>query len=119
MLYVMFCQEVASLQRSPRRKQGGMQLVKGVRLGGVIAVNLNSLAVYPSIQLTLVFFFFFTGLTQFCYASGDAVISIFPLSLKNLGRDNPFNGLPWWLSGKESAYQCRRCGFNPWVGKIP
>ena len=27
-----------------------------------------------------------------------------------------------WLSGKESACQCRRCkrpGFNPWVGKIP
>ena len=59
MLYVMFCQEVASSQRSPRRKQGEMQLVKGVRLGGVIAVNLNSLAVYPSIQLILVFFFFF------------------------------------------------------------
>ena len=29
------------------------------------------------------------------------------------------NGLPWWLSGKESACQCRRCGFNPWVRKIP
>ena len=28
------------------------------------------------------------------------------------------NGLPWWLSGKESACQCRRCGFDPWVGKI-
>ena len=28
-------------------------------------------------------------------------------------------GLPWWLSGKESAYQCRRHRFNPWVGKIP
>ena len=28
-------------------------------------------------------------------------------------------GLPWWLSGKESAWQCRRPGFNPWVGKIP
>ena len=24
-----------------------------------------------------------------------------------------------WLSGKDSACQCRRCGFNPWVGKIP
>ena len=23
------------------------------------------------------------------------------------------------LSGKESACQCRRHGFNPWVGKIP
>ena len=27
--------------------------------------------------------------------------------------------LPWWLRGKESAYQCRRLGFNPWSGKIP
>ena len=26
--------------------------------------------------------------------------------------------LPWWYSGKESTYQCRRLGFNPWVGKI-
>ena len=29
---------------------------------------------------------------------------------------------PWWLSGKESACQCRGCRrheFNPWVGKIP
>jgi len=22
------------------------------------------------------------------------------------------------FSGKESTYQCRRCEFNPWVGKI-
>ena len=28
-------------------------------------------------------------------------------------------GLPWWLSGKESACQCRRHRFNPWVRKIP
>ena len=30
-------------------------------------------------------------------------------------------GLPWWLSGKESACQCRRDGiwFNSWVGEIP
>ena len=27
--------------------------------------------------------------------------------------------LPRWLSGKESACQCRRRGFDPWVGKIP
>ena len=28
-------------------------------------------------------------------------------------------GLPWWLSGKESICQCRRCkrlGFDPWEG---
>ena len=28
-------------------------------------------------------------------------------------------GLPWWLSSKESACQCRRHGFDPWVRKIP
>ena len=31
-------------------------------------------------------------------------------------------GLPRWHSGKESARQCRRCkrcGFDPWDGKIP
>ena len=24
-----------------------------------------------------------------------------------------FLGLPWWLRGKESVSQCRRCGFDP------
>ena len=30
-------------------------------------------------------------------------------------------GLPGWLSGKESTCQgrSRRCGFSPWMGKIP
>jgi len=27
---------------------------------------------------------------------------------------------PWWLSGKKKfLLQCRRCGFDPWVRKIP
>ena len=33
-----------------------------------------------------------------------------------------FQELPRWLSGKESACQCRRCKrcrFDPWVRKIP
>ena len=29
------------------------------------------------------------------------------------------SGLPWWLSGEEPACQCKRFGFDPWVGKIP
>ena len=29
------------------------------------------------------------------------------------------SGIPRWCSGKESACQYRRCGFHPWVGKIP
>ena len=28
-------------------------------------------------------------------------------------------GLPRWLGGKESAYQCRRHRFDPWSGKSP
>ena len=35
---------------------------------------------------------------------------------------NVYVGLPRWLSGKESACQCRRHkrhGFDPWVRKIP
>ena len=30
-----------------------------------------------------------------------------------------YTELPWWLSGKEFACQCRRLGFIPWVRKIP
>ena len=28
-------------------------------------------------------------------------------------------GLPQWLCRKKIGLQCRRCGFDPWVGKIP
>ena len=28
-------------------------------------------------------------------------------------------GLTWWLSDKKPTCQCRRCVFNPWVGKTP
>ena len=33
--------------------------------------------------------------------------------------DTDFYELPWWLSSKEADCQCRRHGFDPWVGKIP
>ena len=29
------------------------------------------------------------------------------------------SGFPWWLSGKESACQCRRPGFHLWSERIP
>ena len=32
-------------------------------------------------------------------------------------RINPL-GLLWWLNGKETAWQCRRYGFDLWSGKI-
>ena len=37
----------------------------------------------------------------------------------SLNKDTNYIGLPRWLSGKESTCQCRRPGFDPWVGKIP
>ena len=30
----------------------------------------------------------------------------------------PFYGLPWWLRWWRIRLQCRRPGFDPWVGKI-
>ena len=27
-------------------------------------------------------------------------------------------GLSWWLSGKESSFQCRGYEFNPWSQKV-
>ena len=46
-----------------------------------------------------------------------------------LGREDPLekeqathsgiHGLPWWLRQSSICLQCRRPGFNPWVGKIP
>ena len=40
-------------------------------------------------------------------------------SITKLLAKNYVSGLPWWLSGKESACQCRRYQFDPWSGKIP
>ena len=39
--------------------------------------------------------------------------------LKWLSSSIPVWELPRWLSGKESACQSRRHGFDPWVEKIP
>ena len=37
---------------------------------------------------------------------------IFSVGNKRFGKSNI--GLPRWFSGKKSACQCRRQGFNPW-----
>ena len=43
------------------------------------------------------------------------------LSIVICQKQKPHNvrGFPWWLSGKEPACQCRRCGFDAWFRKIP
>ena len=44
------------------------------------------------------------------------------VNVKHQGLESILNnvqiGLPWWISGKETAYQCRRHGFDPWFKKI-
>ena len=41
------------------------------------------------------------------------------LPLSPVAIPSSVSGLPWWLSGKKSACERRRRGFNPWIGKIP
>ena len=38
---------------------------------------------------------------------------------QSLGVVRAFLGLPWWLSSKESTYECRRPRFNSWMGRSP
>ena len=47
------------------------------------------------------------------------LMMVHPPSLSFRTRVSTEQGLPWWLSGKESACQCGRRGFDPWVRKIP
>ena len=48
-------------------------------------------------------------------APGQQLLSYYQEVCKISG---PATDLELWLSNKESACQCRRFGFDPWVGKI-
>ena len=39
--------------------------------------------------------------------------------MNTIGSGGQCAGFTKWFSGKESACQCRSCGLDPWVGKIP
>ena len=41
------------------------------------------------------------------------------LQLSNIQYTIINSGLPWWLKWLTICLQCRRPGFDPWVGKIP
>ena len=45
------------------------------------------------------------------------LLMIFPKVERQMKPRN-LRGLPWWLSGRESAYRCRRHGFDTWSRKI-
>ena len=40
------------------------------------------------------------------------------VDLGSFEKYSTWSGLPWWFSGNEPAFQCRRHEFDPWVGKI-
>ena len=67
-----------------------------------------------------IFFFFFDS----SHPSGCDVVLLCVILMTNDGECLfmcllTVCGLPWCLSGKQSACQCRRHGLNSWVGKIP
>ena len=53
--------------------------------------------------------------------AGDKSTQLFGISAKDNKIDVPKKlwGVHWWLSGKESTCQRRRCKFHPWLGKVP
>ena len=47
------------------------------------------------------------------------ILTFLFLDCKNRLLIRRLSGLPWWLRGKEPACECRRLGFDHFVGKIP
>ena len=42
---------------------------------------------------------------------------VWQATIHGITRD--LSGLPWWLNGKESVCQRRRCQFDPWIQEDP
>ena len=58
------------------------------------------------------------GTTFVFHIKGDYVLEMRSRGIMCI-QTTTAKGLPWWLSGKESACQCTRRGFDLWSGKIP
>ena len=56
---------------------------------------------------------------RLCLPSCSPQCSHCPTAQPHLQSASGTRGLPWWLSWQRICLQCRRPGFNPWVGKIP
>ena len=72
--------------------------------------------------LPLVCFSYFIVLGTVCVLEGRAEMQNLALVLRRIGLVGRYRGPPRWLGGEESVCQCRRlrrCGFDPWVRKIP
>ena len=60
------------------------------------------------------------------WLNGHELEQAYSMGSQSIGHDlateqqqQKHTGLPRWLRGKESTCQWGRCGFDPWVGKIP
>ena len=58
------------------------------------------------------------GLSWSCITISSAWPCFSSLHFKGINLWLIFYGLPWWISGKEPACQCKRLRFNPWVRMI-
>ena len=71
------------------------------------------------------FFHMYVLIYNFCFSMTYITLCNMPLSTSLLTTNSNSLlfmaefGLPWWLSWKWFRLQCRRPGFDPWVGKIP
>ena len=54
----------------------------------------------------------------YCFKVPDLICKLEGIIISVTG-NHILLGLPWWLSGDESACQYRRCRFNLWVGMTP
>ena len=117
---------------SPSHPSGSSQCTSPEHPFSSIEPGLANYFIYGNIQVSVLFsqiippspspieskslFFSSVSLLLSCIGYTDFYGKVTSLFFNRLSR---FVILPRWLSGKESAYQCRRCEFDPWVRKIP
>ena len=51
--------------------------------------------------------------------TSNYILTTIPSKLTALGASVGCSGLPWWLSGKEINYECRRHSLIPGLGRSP
>ena len=62
---------------------------------------------------------FLLGILPIFFLYGDSLYSYWFVKTLSILLITTYLGLPRYFNGKESAWQCRRCRFHPWIGKIP
>ena len=109
------------------KDSGQLCMVRGIMLrleaGGEGGARRTTLWVWGMSQEITSFPNYFWGRAERALVGSmltKEIIILTPLPFLTLhtNNHNP-NTHTQWPCGKESAYQYRRCGFNPWVGKIP